>query len=204
MACSYKLAALLEIYRSFPQLAQIHNDGAPHLTGRPLSPLSMLSMPASVGGDTVESWQEDRMVSYELAINLLSLLKDTADRRAISLAHTLALIIGGSALHHLLKEVISSYNQEKQNTGLRTKVNSMLAKLNMRPQVVEGWRSFVRNRLKLNADFMGLESYRRTQTLMENVWSRMDNATEDKSSTAKVSNTTQSLKQPFSSKDAIY
>lgn len=163
MAYAYKLATLLELYRSFPQLTQRHDNEAPQSVERPPSPSSILSESLGLGGDfaddTTPNCQEDCKVSYKLAVNLLTLLEETAERRPTSLAHTLALIIAGSALQHLPVEKLSVSSQDGQAAGTRMKVTNMLANLNMRPQAVERWRSFVRNRLKSNADFVGLEGF---------------------------------------------
>ena len=185
MTHTYRLAAILELYRSFPQLGG--RDDHQVIASRDifsfnLSPVSMSLAPVDEAtDDTSTGQQETSRIIYELAINLLGLLKQTGERRATSLAHTLALLIGGSALQHLPSSDISGGPgvASREPVCMREKVTDVLAKLDARIPVVEGWRSFVRQRLKSNADFVGLESFRRTQKLMEEIWSRLDSKTED-------------------------
>lgn len=183
MAHTYRLTAVLELYRCFPQLGYTDDIATSAPTGNPTFDPSVHSLSSSVlheesGGQLSRSHE---IVVYELALSLLGLLKQTEERRATSLAHTLALLIGGSALRHWPALQTSNTTDATRHRALpvREKVTDLLASLNSRAQVVEGWRSFVRERLKSNADFVGLESFRRTQALMEEIWLRLDSNTEN-------------------------
>jgi hypothetical protein len=123
---------------------------------------------------------EHRRLIYDIAINLLGLLKATAERQATSLIHTLALLISGSALYH--QQPNPKQQQSHDATCLRGRVTQVVSIVNMRPKVVDRWRSFVRGRVRSNADFVGLESFKKVETLLDEVWSRLDNPSLNKRS----------------------
>ncbi|KAK4937036.1 hypothetical protein LTR10_022222 [Elasticomyces elasticus] len=160
LAYTYKLASLLELYRSFPELGA--RSG-----GKIQLPTAMVSEDADA-----PSLNEHSRLIYDLAINLLGLLKATAERQATSLIHTLALLISGSALYK------QSEPSDNNGTCLRGRVTHILSIINMRPPVVDRWRSFVRERVRSNADFVGLESFKKVETLLDEVWKRLDDPDE--------------------------
>jgi hypothetical protein len=133
---------------------------------------------------------EHRRLIYDIAINLLGLLKATAERQATSLIHTLALLISGSALYHQQANPKQHQQQSHDASCLRGRVTQVLSIVNMRPKVVDRWRSFVRERVRSNADFVGLESFKKVETLLDEVWSRLDNPSLNKRSRVSSVSTT--------------
>ncbi|KAK5229790.1 hypothetical protein LTR72_001322 [Exophiala xenobiotica] len=183
LAYTYKLASLLELYRSFPELGT--KSKIDHVPGTAGSFTAMAPPPPPQGKSTDDDHPPDsdpdehRRLIYDIAINLLGLLKATAERQATSLIHTLALLISGSALYHQQPDPNPNPKQQRSHdadaTCLRGRVTQVLSIVNMRPKVVDRWRSFVRERVRSNADFVGLESFKKVETLLEEVWSRLDN-----------------------------
>lgn len=173
MAYMYKLTALLELYRCFPELGR-----SDYIISTSLiidTPIFAQSTNLSSTSDALVTIEHQKLI-YDMAINLLGQLRETANRAALSglnLAYTLALLIGGSALVQFPCSSQSSHSQ-----GFQTKVTNLLANINRQTHVVEGWRSFVRQRLRCNAEFVGLASFSRVETLLEEVWQRLDDSAE--------------------------
>ncbi len=188
LAYTYKLASLLELYRSFPELGSKGKiDHGEHVPWNADSSAVMAPPPQGKLTDAPDSDpDEHRRLIYDIAINLLGLLKATAERQATSLIHTLALLISGSALYHRQPNP-QQQQQSDDKTSLRGRVTQVLSIINMRPKVVDRWRSFVRDRVRSNADFVGLESFKKVETLLEEVWSRLDDPSLKRSRVSSVS-----------------
>lgn len=173
MAYTYKLTALLELYRCFPELGRSgHAISTSLMVDTSIFAQSTISIPTS---DTLVAIEHQKLI-YDMAINLLGQLRETANRAALSglnLAHTLALLLGGSALVQFSCSPQSTHSQ-----GFQAKVTNLLASINRQTHVVEGWRSFVRQRLRCDAEFVGLASFSRVEILLEEVWHRLDDSAE--------------------------
>ena len=179
MGQAYRLAALLELYRSFPQLYKRQDLTAALSSGDLMtdaipSPLSFEQVQAIPATGPRQCQQPRDLMA--LGIGLLTLIRNTEENRATSLAHSLALIIGSSVLYRRQgRSVYPAMNTDSEQGQLSSRVVEVLLDLNTRANTVDDFRGFVRTRLKSNADLTGLESFRRAQSLMEEIWKGLDN-----------------------------
>lgn len=167
-AHSYRLASLLELYRSFPELlskqvsspsevADVH-DGTSPSSWRDHSVRQMLSH----GAETAPTY-----ILFNMATSVIGLLDQVPEQTGLSLNHTFAMIISGSVLCSLPE-------QDNRDPDLV----ELLVSTSMSRSNVEKLRKAVQRRAESNAKASGLASFQRVVQLLELVWSRIDSLPE--------------------------
>lgn len=165
LANGYKLASLLELYRSFPDLLAAQTTIG--------SFYSAIEWTSHVNPDSTQSPGRDwtsgqlrRNLFMDMARTVLRLVKETPSGRGISMVFTLAMVISGSVLCDIPDDT-ATQTPDRNIVGL-------LAFLSMRCTDIATWRDFVRIRVRANSKAIALESFERTERLLDETWSRMD------------------------------
>lgn len=166
-AHSYRLASLLELYRSFPELLskqmvsnseQVFRDGTSPSVWRDRSVQQMLSQGAEMAPN---------YILFNMATSVIAFLDEIPEQIGLSLTHTIAMIISGSVLCSLPE-------QDNQSQDLV----ELLVRSSMSRANVGKLRKAVQSRAHSNAKVSGLASFQRVTQLLELVWSRIDSLSE--------------------------
>lgn len=162
-AQSYRLASLLELYRSFPELLskQISSPfelNVDDITSPSVRPNPSLRQMLSRGEDMAPIY-----ILFNMATSVIGLLDEIPEQTGLSLNHTIAMIISGSVLCSLPPKDPDSPDL------LALLVSSSMSRPN-----VERLRKVIHRRAQSNARACRLESFRRVGQLLEEVWSRID------------------------------
>lgn len=175
----YKLAVLLELYRSFPELLEGH--GRESQFPDTSTPISVLLTPGTPQGTSasihsVEQRKRRERRVHQLARNIVSLVEDTPLKHVdtSSIYQTLAFIISASALY----PPVEDSQPRKPHTTSTDALGEQLASIEMRQTAVERWRSVLRPRMKTNTTCFGLSRlFERAEMLAAVIWSKLDRRT---------------------------
>lgn len=144
----YRLAVLLQLYQSFPELLEIASDKMVQHDTRNNTLLSMLAM------------------SY----SILTLIAAIPRTSGVNCLLTLPLIIAGSTLQqtaHCVPEVILSLPS-------RDIIAAEILALNNQDNVISYWRDFVRERITAVHQYVGVAAIIRGLEILEKVWAQAD------------------------------
>ncbi|KAL2825857.1 fungal-specific transcription factor domain-containing protein [Aspergillus pseudoustus] len=140
----YRWSALLELYRSFPELLEA---GARRST----TLQNLLSMATSV----------------------LTLITAIPSSSGVTCLLTLPLIIAGSTLQHTSTHHAPT-NAEASSGSSWTLLATELSTLPNNPSILNYWRNLVRDQIQAVHRYVGLAAITRGEEILEKVWARAD------------------------------
>jgi hypothetical protein len=144
----YRLAVLLQLYQSFPELLEVGFDGTIHYDTRNNTLSSMLAMSSSI-------------------LTLIAAIPRTS---GVNCLLTLPLIIAGSTLQqnaHCVPEVTPGLSS-------RDIVAAELLAIHNQDSVISHWRDFVRERVTAVHHYVGVAAITRGLEILEKVWAQAD------------------------------
>ncbi|RDW68716.1 Zn(II)2Cys6 transcription factor [Aspergillus mulundensis] len=140
----YRLSALVELYRNFPDL----------LTP---SPTHGLAPAAQV---------------LAMAVSILNIIAAVPQSSGVNCLLTIPLIIAGSTLQSI-RPLGGLFQGNKDQSAWET-LSAELLLSSSQEDVQEHWRSFVRSRLQEVRRYVGLPAISRASEILEKVWARSD------------------------------
>lgn len=144
----YRLAVLLQLYQSFPELLEVGFDGTVHYDTRNNALLSMLAMSSSI----------------------LTLIATIPRTSGVNCVLTLPLIIAGSTLQqtaHCVPDVTPGLSS-------RDIIAAELLAIHNQDSVISYWRDFVRERITAVHQYVGVVAITRGLEILEKVWAQAD------------------------------
>ncbi|PYI06805.1 hypothetical protein BO78DRAFT_314519 [Aspergillus sclerotiicarbonarius CBS 121057] len=152
LAQVYRLAALLELYRNYPELL----DGGPE--------------EATDGAELEihEPAPAEKILS--MAVSILTLIAATSQTSGINCLLTIPLMIAGSTLQWTPKRPV-------RPTPVKHSWNTLSAEIvaiSSNADVQLYWRDFVRARLEAVLRYVGIAAIMRATEILEKVWTRSD------------------------------
>ncbi|KAL4922085.1 hypothetical protein BDW62DRAFT_197321 [Aspergillus aurantiobrunneus] len=152
LAQIYRLAALLELYRNFPELFDGGSDQADEMSGTEIDGLA----PAA------------RM--HSMAVSILTLVAAIPQISGVNCLLTLPLIIAGSTL----QPTHPRPPRRTQSTSYWNTLSAEIISISSSLDVQLYWRDFVRSRLEAVLRYVGLSAISRATQILEKVWTRSD------------------------------
>ena len=166
LARCYRLAALLELYRTFPALLL---DAADEQAETDMTPTSSNSA-------TLEQKAADRV--YQLACAILTILKSLPIDAGSRCTQPILFVIAGSALARPQTPGEEDAESSLAASGTATlqfeSIEHELSDVSRRRPHLEYWRTFVRERFISLYRYIGLDYVRRMAIIVERAWTRMD------------------------------
>ena len=161
LAQIYRFAVLLQLYLTFPELLQQTH-----------APPSDLGMNSSFSNPLPPD--ASKKTTIGLAVSLLNLISSVPESSGIKVLLTLPLIIAGSALQNTSNNKVNPYHQTK-TARIQDEIQSLQSSDNM----ISHWRSYIRHKLKVLHEYVGLDPILRASQILEAVWLRADLAIPD-------------------------
>lgn len=144
----YRLAVLLQLYQSFPELLEVGSGGTVHYGTRKNTLSSMLSMSSS----------------------MLTLIATIPRTSGVNCLLTLPLIIAGSTLQQ------TAHRVPDVTPGLSSRdiIAAELLAIHNQDSVISYWRNFVRERITAVHQYVGVAAITRGLEILEKVWAQAD------------------------------